>query len=132
MANSKPSTTTVTVAPAAPAVPNTVANTAVALPATTLAQVQALAPVRSRTNRVTGTRINLWAPLAASANGNGTGTYVVQCANHGQHTNHHTTRKAAKATVYQPQFWCAGCAAVVAAKQAAQAPQAPQAPAPQA
>jgi hypothetical protein len=94
-------------------------QTAVALPPTTLAQVANLHPVRSRVNRVTGTRINLWAPLPATPQGGtGTGTWVVQCANHGQHTAHHTTRKAAKATVYQPQFWCTGCAAIVAAKAA--------------
>ena len=107
-----------TATPAAQAQPTVAA--AQPLPATTLAQAQASAALARpvRTNRQTGTRIWFWQPIPQGPNGGGTSTYVVYCQNHGGYTNHHTTRKAAKATVYHPQYWCAGCAAVVAARQA--------------
>ena len=90
------------------------AGQAVLLPPTTLEQVQGITPLRSRKNRQTGTRINLWAPIINGPNGGGTGTFVVQCQDHGTVVNSFTTRKAAKATVYLPQHWCDGCAKHVA------------------
>ena len=90
------------------------AGQAVVLPPTKLEQVQGIQPLRSRKNRQTGTRINLWAPLPNGPDGGGTETFVVQCQDHGTVVNSFTTRKAAKATVYLPQHWCKGCEAHVA------------------
>ena len=130
--SSKPAQATAT-APAT--TPAAVPGHGAALPATTLAQVAHTTPVRTRVNRQTGTRINLWAPLPNGQQGGGTSTWVVQCQPHNVAVTTHTTRKAAKATVYLPAMWCAGCAAIVQAKQAAaaaSAAQAAQAPAAQA
>lgn len=96
-----------------------VAGKSVVLRATTLADVEKLDTLRSRKNRQTGTRINLWAPLPNGPNGGGTSTYVVQCQDHGTVVASHATRKAAKAIVYLPQHWCKGCADKVAEIQAA-------------
>jgi hypothetical protein len=69
-------------------------------------------PIRSRTNRQTGTRINSYAPSEPGA------SWIVTCTVHGT-VKHYGSRKAGKATVYTPASWCDGCAAVLAEKQAA-------------
>lgn len=107
----KETTKSTVAAPVAPATPAVEApKPPVALPATTLEQVKNLATLRSRKNRQTGTRINLWGPIPSAPDKPGTSTFVVQCQDHGTVVNSYTTRKAAKATVYLPQHWCDGCA----------------------
>ena len=69
-------------------------------------------PIRSRTNRQTGTRINSYRPSQAGA------SWPVKCKAH-ETVRHYTSRKAGKLTVYTPASWCEGCAAILAEKQAA-------------